>query len=90
MKNLKNGQNYEKTHFFCIFLSKNLHNIKKYITFALSFKNNPKMKRLNNKEKELIEVIRNFQSSKGRMEFEADFYFYIHQVLDNLLYPEGQ
>lgn len=48
------------------------------------------MKRLTNKEKELIEVIRNFQASKGRMEFESDFYFYIHSVLDNLLYPDGQ
>lgn len=47
------------------------------------------MKRLNKQERELIEVIRNFQASRGRMDYEQEFYFYIHSVLDQILYPEG-
>jgi hypothetical protein len=47
------------------------------------------MKRLTRKEKELIEAIRNFQNSKGRMSYEKDFIFYIQSLLDELLYPEG-
>lgn len=46
------------------------------------------MKRMTKKQRELIEVIQNFNASKGRMLYEQDFVFYAHQLLDELLYPD--
>ena len=37
------------------------------------------------KEKELIEAIRNFKASKGRMEKEFEFIWYIRRLLDEML-----
>lgn len=48
------------------------------------------MKRLTKKKRELLEVIDNFTASKGRMQYEADFVFYAHQLLDELLYPDRE
>lgn len=43
------------------------------------------MKRLNETEKDLIEAVRNFRASKGRMEMEAEYewmiYFYLHKLM---------
>lgn len=46
------------------------------------------MTRLNAQERDLIEAIRNFRNSKGRMRFQTDFYNDIHQRVDNLLFGE--
>ena len=43
------------------------------------------MKRLTNKEKELIEAVRNFKASKGRMEQQAEFEWYIYRTLHELM-----
>lgn len=43
------------------------------------------MKRLNETEKDLIEAVRNFKASKGRMEKESEYewmiYFYLHKLM---------
>ncbi len=43
------------------------------------------MKRLNEIEKDLIEAVRNFRASKGRMEKESEYewmiYFYLHKLM---------
>ena len=46
------------------------------------------MKRMTRKQRELIEVIQNFNASKGRMRYEQDFVFYAHQLSDEPLYPD--
>ena len=46
--------------------------------------------RLRKQERDLIEAIRNFQNSKGRMQYEQEFYLDIHERLDNLLYETGK
>lgn len=43
------------------------------------------MKRLNEKEKDLIEAIRSFRASEGRMEMQAEFEWYIYQLLHDLM-----
>ncbi len=43
------------------------------------------MKRLNKKEKDLIEAIRNFKASRGRMEMQWEFEWYIYQLLHELM-----
>lgn len=43
------------------------------------------MKRLTKKEKDLIEAIRNFKASKGRMEHPIEFEWYIYQLLHELM-----
>ncbi len=40
---------------------------------------------LNEKEKELIEAIRNFKASKGRMENKKEFRFYINRLVRELM-----
>lgn len=37
------------------------------------------------KERELIEAIRNFKASKGRMEHKEEFLMYIYKMVDELL-----
>ena len=46
------------------------------------------MKNLNNKERELIEAIRNFRAAKGRMAGN-DLELYAHQLFEELLYGDG-
>lgn len=43
------------------------------------------MKRLNKKEKDLIEAIRNFKASRGRMEMQDEFEWYIYKLLHELM-----
>jgi len=43
------------------------------------------MKRLTKKEKDLIEAIRNFKASRGRMENQFEFEWYIYQLLHELM-----
>ena len=43
------------------------------------------MTRLTNKERLLIEAVRNFKSSKGRMENPLDFELYIYELLHELM-----
>lgn len=43
------------------------------------------MTKLNEKEKELIEAIRNFKASKGRMEMRDQFEDYINKLLTELM-----
>ena len=43
------------------------------------------MKRLNKKEKDLIEAIRNFKASRGSMEMQAEFEWYIYKLLHELM-----
>lgn len=47
------------------------------------------MTRLTEKEKELIEVIRNFREAKGRMEKETEFQWLIFKLLEELMYDEN-
>ena len=44
---------------------------------------------LTNKEKELIELIRNFQRSRGRMTYEKQFRKEINVLLKELMRGEG-
>lgn len=46
------------------------------------------MKKLNEKETELIEMIRNFRASKGRMEKEQEFQWEIERLLYELMFEE--
>ena len=46
------------------------------------------MKKLNEKEKDLIEAIRNFKAARGWMENKAEFEWEIHQLLNELMYGE--
>lgn len=62
-----------------------MHNTKKSITFALSNKNNRIMARFTKKEVELIEAIRNFRASKGRMEMQDQFEDYINHLVTELM-----
>lgn len=43
------------------------------------------MKPLNETEKDLIEAIRNFNASKGRMEQESEYEWLIYYYLDKLM-----
>lgn len=43
------------------------------------------MKRLTEKEKDLIEAIRNFKASKGRMENQFEFEWLINKLLHELM-----
>ena len=43
------------------------------------------MKRLTTQEKDLIEAIRNFRASQGRMENQWEFEWYIYQLLHELM-----
>lgn len=45
--------------------------------------------KLNEKEKDLIESIRNFRASKGRMEKESEFEWLIYKYLHELMYGDG-
>ncbi len=72
-------------YFYCIFLPKNLHNTKKSITFALYLKNKANMIEFTDKEVELIEAIRNFKASKGRMGKREIFEDYINQLVTELM-----
>ena len=47
------------------------------------------MTRLTEKEKELIEVIRNFRQAKGRMEKVTEFQWLISKLLEELMYDEN-
>lgn len=42
--------------------------------------------KLKEKEKDLIEAIRNFRQSLGRMEKQNEFEFYIQKLLAELMY----
>lgn len=46
------------------------------------------MKRLNEKEKDLIEAIRNFRASKGRMDDESEYEWLINYYLHQLMYED--
>lgn len=46
------------------------------------------MKRLNKTEKDLIEAVRNFRASKGRMEREAEYEWMIYEYLHQLMYED--
>lgn len=46
------------------------------------------MKRLNEKEKDLIEAIRNFKASRGRMELQAEYEWQISKWLHELMYED--
>lgn len=46
------------------------------------------MKRLNKTEKDLIEAVRNFRASKGRMEKEAEYEWMIYEYLHQLMYED--
>lgn len=46
------------------------------------------MKRLNEKEKDLIEAIRNFKASRGRMEKESEYEWLINYYLTQLMYED--
>lgn len=46
------------------------------------------MKKLNEKEKDLIEAIRNFKAARGWMENKAEFEWEIHRLLNELMYGE--
>lgn len=43
------------------------------------------MTKLTDKEKDLIEAIRNFRASKGYMEKQFEFEWYIYQLLHELM-----
>lgn len=43
------------------------------------------MKRLNNKEKDLIEAIRNFKRARGWIEREQEFRWLIYKMVDELI-----
>lgn len=43
------------------------------------------MKKLSKKEKDLIEAIRNFKASRGRMEMQDEFEWYIYELLHELM-----
>lgn len=45
-----------------------------------------KRKRLTQKEMDLIEAVRNFKASKGRMEKQNEFEWYIYRTLHELMY----
>ena len=51
----------------------------------MQYINKGNMKRLNETEKDLIEAVRNFKASKGRMEkgseYEWMIYFYLHKLM---------
>mgnify|MGYP000246121294 CR=1 FL=1 len=46
------------------------------------------MKRLNNKEKDLIEAIRNFRKARGWIENENEFRWLIYRTVEELMYDE--
>lgn len=46
------------------------------------------MKKLNDKEKDLIESIRNFKKARGWIEHEAEFRWLIYRTLEELLDEE--
>ena len=46
------------------------------------------MKRLNDKEKDLIEAIRNFKKARSRIEQENEFRWLIYKTVEELMYDE--
>lgn len=50
--------------------------------------NQNNMKRLNDKEKDLIEAIRNFRKARGWIENENEFRWLIYKTVDELMYEE--
>lgn len=46
------------------------------------------MKRLNNKEKDLIEAIRSFRKARGWIENENEFRWLIYRTVEELMYDE--
>ena len=46
------------------------------------------MKRLNNKEKYLIEALRNFRKARGWIENENEFRWLIYRTVEELMYDE--
>ena len=54
----------------------------------LQYKIQGYMKRLNDKEKDLIEAIRNFRKARSRIEQENEFRWLIYKTVEELMYDE--
>lgn len=52
---------------------------------SLQYKIQGYMKRLNDKEKDLIEAIRNFRKARSRIEQENEFRWLIYKTVEELL-----
>lgn len=55
---------------------------------SLQYKIQGYMKRLNDKEKDLIEAIRNFRKARSRIEQENEFRWLIYKTVEELMYDE--
>ena len=55
---------------------------------SLQYKIQGCMKRLNDKEKDLIEAIRNFRKARSRIEQENEFRWLIYKTVEELMYDE--
>lgn len=60
----------------------------RYFVLSLWYIKERDMKRLNETEKDLIEAVRNFRASKGRMEKEAEYEWMIYEYLHQLMYED--
>lgn len=67
-------------------MPENLHNTNICTIFVIQ--NQRYMKRLNNKEKDLIEAIRNFRKARGWIENENEFRWLIYRTVEELMYDE--
>lgn len=63
-----------------------MRNTNIYTIFVIQ--NQRYMKRLNNKEKDLIEAIRNFRKARGWIENENEFRWLIYRTVEELMYDE--
>ena len=55
---------------------------------SLQYKIQGYMKRLNDKEKDLVEAIRNFRKARSRIEQENEFRWLIYKTVEELMYDE--
>lgn len=55
---------------------------------SLQYKIQGYMKRLNDKEKDLIEAIRNFRKARSRIEQENEFRWLIYKTVEELMCDE--